>query len=148
MKYIATIALSAMLISSILLISGGTAFAQQGQMNQGTLAIITVDGLVGGLADVVSDGKNLSVEISTPYVPDPDKEFEAWLVDDKRGGSAYYLNLGTINENGTLNYNEHLMNPYTYTHLEITSEPKNDLDPRPDTSNIVGTTELVEPFGK
>ena len=148
MKYIKSVALLAILLSSVSLISGTSIFGQLAIPSERTLAIIGYDGLLFGLSEVETDGKNLSIEIATPFVPSEDQEFEAWLVDDKRGGSAYYLNLGAINENGTLNYNEHLINPITYTHLEITSEPANDLDPRPDTSNIVGTAELVPPFGK
>ncbi len=148
MEYIKSVALLAILLSSVSLISGTAIFGQLAIPSERTLAIIGYDGLFFGLSEVKTDGKNLSIEIATPFVPSEGKEFEAWLVDDKRGGSAYYLNLGALNENGTLNYNEHLINPNTYTHLEITSEPANDLDPRPDTSNIVGTAELVPPFGK
>ena len=148
MEYIKPVVFLVLLLGSISLISGSVIFGQLAIPSERTLAIIGYDGLLFGLSEVKTDGRNLSVEIATPFVPDEDKEFEAWLVDDKRGGSAYYLNLGALNENGTLNYNEHLMSPYTYTHLEITSEPANDLDPRPDTSNIVGTAELVPPFGK
>jgi hypothetical protein len=148
MEYIKPVVFLVLLLGSISLISGSVIFGQLAIPSERTLAIIGYDGLLFGLSEVKTDGRNLSVEVATPFVPDEDKEFEAWLVDDKRGGSAYYLNLGALNENGTLNYNEHLMSPYTYTHLEITSEPANDLDPRPDTSNIVGTAELVPPFGK
>ncbi len=147
MEYIKAIVLSALFMSSISLISG-TSFGQLAIPTERTLAIIGSDGLLFGLSEIETDGKNLSVEIATHFAPDEDQEFEAWFVDDKRGGSAYYLNLGAINENGTLNYNEHLINPLTYTHLEITSEPANDLDPRPATRNIVGTAELVPPFGR
>ena len=148
MEYIKSVALLAILLSSVSLISGTAIFGQLAIPSERTLAIIGSDGLLFGLSEIETDGKNLSVEIATHFAPDEDQEFEAWFVDDKRGGSAYYLNLGVLNENGTLNYNEHLMSPYTYTHLEITSEPAKDLDPRPDTSNIVGTAELVPPFGK
>jgi hypothetical protein len=148
MEYIKTIVFSALVLGSMSLISSTAIFGQLAIPSEQTLAIIGYDGLLFGLSEVKTDERNLSVEIATPFVPNEDTEFEAWLVDDKRGGSAYYLNLGVLNENGTLNYNEHLMSPYTYTHLEITSEPANDLDPRPDTSNIVGTAELVPPFGK
>lgn len=147
MKHITAIVLSVLFLSAISLISG-TVFGQLATPTERTHAIIGSDGLLFGLAEVKTDGKNLSVEIATPFAPGEDQELEAWLVDDKRGGSAYYLNLGAINENGTLNYNEHLINPVTYTHLEITSEPANDLDPRPATSNIVGTAELISPFGR
>ncbi|MGZ5509329.1 MAG: hypothetical protein ACXWFC_02495 [Nitrososphaeraceae archaeon] len=147
MEYIKAIVLSALFMISISLISG-TSFGQLAIPTERTLAIIGSDGLLFGLSEIETDEKNLSVEIATPFAPDEDQEFEAWFVDDKRGGSAYYLNLGAINENGTLNYNEHLINPLTYTHLEITSEPANDLDPRPATRNIVGTAELVPPFGR
>ena len=125
MEYIKAIVLSALILSSLSSISG-TSLGQLAIPTERTLAIIGSNGLLFGLSEIETDGKNLSVEISTAFAPDEDREFEAWLVDDKRGGSAYYLNLGAINENGTLNYNEHLMNPNTYTHLEITSEPAND----------------------
>ena len=147
MKNIKSIVLAALVLGSISLISG-TVYGQLASPTESTLAIVGSGGLLFGLAEISTDGKNLSVEVATPFAPDEGQEFEAWLVDDLRGGSAYYLNLGALNENGTLNYNEHLIAPVTYTHLEITSEPANDLDPRPDTSRIVGTAVLVSPFGR
>ncbi|MDX1373133.1 MAG: hypothetical protein R3321_11715, partial [Nitrososphaeraceae archaeon] len=75
-------------------------------------------------------------------------EFEAWLVDDSGPGSGYYLSLGAINEDGTLNFTGYLMNAYTYTHIQVTSEPENDLDPKAAWSNTVGITKLVPPFGQ
>lgn len=147
MKSIATFALLSLFVSSAFL-TAGNAFGQSGQIKQGTLAIVGYGGLVFGLANVESDGKNLSIKISTPYVPPKGEEFEAWLVDDSRRGSGYSLSLGAINEDGTLNYTGHLINAYTYTHIQITTEPKNDLDPKAAWSNTVGITKLVPPFGQ
>ena len=111
-----------------------------------TYVLMGFGGKVFGLAQVEADGRNLSVHISTPYVPSENREFEAWLIDDLRPGSGYYQSLGPITQNGTLSYENDLMNPYTFTHITVTSEPANDLDPRASTSNTQGILMLAPPF--
>ena len=54
--------------------------------------------------------------------------YEGWLVDD--GGSGYMLSLGEFSKNGTLTYNDQMVNPYTYTQFIVTEEPFEDPDPR------------------
>lgn len=147
MKYIQTIALSTLFMGMMSLL-GEYAFAQQPEPVEQTYALIGYGGIVFGLANVEVDGKHLSIDISTAYTPNANKEFEAWLVDDFFEGSGYSLSLGAINSNGTLKFDQNMMNPYTYTHLQVTSEPENDLDPLPAWSDTVGITMLVPPFGQ
>ena len=52
--------------------------------------------------------------------------FEGWLVD--AGGSEYKLSLGQFS-NGTLNFTQNMVNPYTYKNFEVTEEPSGDPDP-------------------
>ena len=71
--------------------------------------------------------------------------YEGWLVDD--GGSGYKLSLGEFLKNGTLTFNQHMVNPYTYTQFIVTEEPFEDADP-----NAVWcyrrNTVLQTPFGR
>ena len=59
--------------------------------------------------------------------PGEGKVFEGWFVDD--GGSGYKLSLGEFSKNGTLTFNEQMVNPYTYTQFIVTEEPFEDADP-------------------
>ena len=40
------------------------------------------------------------------------------------------------------------INAYTYTDLAVTVEPKDDLDPKPATSQQVGVAVFSSPYGK
>ena len=124
MEYTRISILSTLFLGFVPFISG-TVLGQQGPTVEQTYALVGFGGVIFGLAHVESDGKNLSVQISTPLVPSENREFEAWLLDDLRPGSEYYQSLGPINQNGTLNYDNFLMNPYTFTHIMVTSEPEN-----------------------
>ena len=84
----------------------------------------------------------------TDLVPHQDKVFEAWLVDGNYAASGYPLSLGQFIKDGTLSYNENLVNAYTYTDIAVTMEPKDDSDPKPSWSNQVGVYLLSPPFGK
>ena len=70
--------------------------------------------------------------------------FEGWLVDD--GGSGYKLSLGEFSKNGTLNFQEQMVNPYTYTQFIVTEEPFEDADPN--AAAATGGTQLQTPFGR
>ena len=59
--------------------------------------------------------------------PADGKVYEGWFVDD--GGSGYKLSLGEFSKNGTLTFNEQMVNPYTYTQFIVTEEPFEDADP-------------------
>lgn len=70
--------------------------------------------------------------------------YEGWLVDE--GGSGYELSLGRVGENGTLNFQQDMVNPYTYSQFIITEEPENDADPG--SADAKGGAELQSPFGQ
>ena len=70
--------------------------------------------------------------------------YEAWLQD--AGGSEYRLSLGQVMENGTIDFSQNMVNPFTYTIFFITEEPRNDVDPNPATA--IAGIELKAPFGQ
>ena len=70
----------------------------------------------------------LSVTANMSAEPTNGTVYEGWLVDD--GGSGYMLSLGEFSKNGTLTYNDQMVNPYTYTQFIVTEEPFEDPDPR------------------
>jgi hypothetical protein len=70
--------------------------------------------------------------------------YEGWLVDD--GGSGYKLSLGEFSKNGTLTYNDQMVNPYTYTQFIVTEEPFEDADPN--AASATAGTQLQIPFGR
>ena len=61
--------------------------------------------------------------------PGEGKVYEAWLED--AGGSGYRLSLGQVPENGTIQFSQNMVNPFTYTIFYISEEPENDADPNP-----------------
>jgi hypothetical protein len=75
--------------------------------------------------------------------PKQDKVFEGWMVD--AGGSNYKLSLGQFTD-GTLQFAEKLVNPYTYKQFIVTEEPANDKDPN--AADTYGGVELPIPYGQ
>jgi hypothetical protein len=69
--------------------------------------------------------------------------FEGWLVD--AGGSEYKLSLGQF-RNGTLDFSQYMVNPYTYKNFEVTEEPAED--PDPNAADSIAGFELPSPFGR
>lgn len=111
--------------------------------------LVGYGGQLFGLVDISTNGRTTEVNIATDFLPPPGKVFEAWLVDGGGGASGYPLSLGQLfTSSGTLKYDEHLVNAYTYTDLIITVEPVNDLDPGGAWSQTVGAYLLASPFGK
>jgi hypothetical protein len=84
----------------------------------------------------------VTANMSTP--PTDGKVYEGWFVDD--GGSGYKLSLGEFAKNGTLTFNNQLVNPYTYTQFIVTEEPFEDADPN--AAAATGGTQLQAPFGR
>ena len=113
-----------------------------------TYVIVGWGGKTIGLANIISDGHQTTINLSTPYIPPQGKTFEAWLVDGNYGASGYPLSLGQFDEKGILRYKANLVNTYTYTDLAVTVEPKDDLDPKPATSDQVGVAVFSSPYGK
>jgi hypothetical protein len=96
-----------------------------------------------GTISVDSDGNETRIVADLNESPGEGKAFEGWLVD--AGGSGYKLSLGQFS-NGTLNFTQNMINPYTYKNFEVTEEPDNDLDPNA-ASSMAGF-ELDVPFGQ
>ena len=96
-----------------------------------------------GTVSIDSTGRRTNVTADLTASPNEGKVFEGWLVD--AGGSGYKLSLGQF-RNGTLNFSEYMVNPYTYKNFEITEEPSEDTDPNA-AASIAGF-ELKTPFGR
>ena len=113
-----------------------------------TGVVVGYGGQPFGVADISTNGRTTEVAIATDFLPPPGKVFEAWLVDGGGGASGYPLSLGQLFSSGTLKFDEHLVNAYTYSDLIITVEPANDLDPGGAWSQTVGAYLLASPFGQ
>jgi hypothetical protein len=96
-----------------------------------------------GTVSIDSTGRRTNVSSELNASPGEGNVFEGWLVD--AGGSGYKLSLGQF-RNGTLNYSEYLVNPYTYKNFEITEEPAED--PDPNAADSIAGFELQNPFGQ
>lgn len=113
-----------------------------------TGVLVGYGGQLFGLVDISTNGRTTEVNIASNFLPPPGKVFEAWIVDGGGGASGYPLSLGQLFSSGTLRFNEHMVNAYTYTDLVITLEPANDLDPGGAWSQTVAAYLLAPPFGK
>jgi hypothetical protein len=96
-----------------------------------------------GTVSIDSTGRRTNVSSELNASPGEGNVFEGWLVD--AGGSGYKLSLGQF-RNGTLDYSEYLVNPYTYKNFEITEEPAED--PDPNAADSIAGFELQNPFGQ
>ena len=56
------------------------------------------------------------------------------------------VSLGEFLKNGQLTFNQHMVNPYTYTQFIVTEEPFEDADPN--AAGATGGTQLQTPFGR
>ena len=77
-------------------------------------------------------------------LPKEGKVFEGWLED--AGGSDYKLSVGEFSKNGTLDFTDTMVNPYTYTQFLVTEEPFED--PDPNAASVIAGADLVSPFGQ
>jgi hypothetical protein len=127
--------------------SNQIAVAQEGMGSQQGV-LIGYGGQTFGVVNVASNGHTTRVDAVTDLVPNPDMVFEAWLVDGNYAASGYPLSLGQFIKDGTLQFDENLVNSNTYTDIMVTMEPRNDLDPKPAWSNAVGAYYLAPPFAK
>jgi hypothetical protein len=96
-----------------------------------------------GTITIGSDGHRTNVTADLTASPNEGNVFEGWLVD--AGGSGYKLSLGQF-RNGTLNFSEYMVNPYTYKNFELTEEPSED--PDPNAAESIAGYELQNPFGR
>ena len=92
-------------------------------------------------------GHVLSVTANMSSQPTNGTVYEGWLVDD--GGSGYKLSLGEFSKNGTLTYQDQMVNPYTYNQFIVTEEPFEDPDPKgadATAGTTSGTIRSLNPF--
>src|ERR671910_3462489 len=114
--------------------SGDITAASEGQPFGGeTMGTVSID----------STGRRTNVSADLNAAPDEGNVFEGWLVD--AGGSGYKLSLGQF-RNGTLDFSQYMVNPYTYKNFEVTEEPAED--PDPNAADSVAGFEIQDPFGK
>ena len=97
-----------------------------------------------GTLTVTPEEHLVSIVANLSAPPADGKVFEGWLVDS--GGSEYKLSLGEFQKNGTLQYKETLVNPYSYTQFIVTEEPFEDNDPN--AAAAFAGAELQTPFGQ
>ncbi len=90
----------ALLVMSSVLVKAYAQSAQTKPIKCQTGALIGYGGTIFGLADVCTNGNLIDVDITTNYIPQPGKVFEAWLVDDLSKGSDYALSMGKILNSG------------------------------------------------
>jgi hypothetical protein len=96
-----------------------------------------------GTITVDSDGRRTNVTANVNASPNEGNVYEGWLVDAE--GSGYRLSLGQF-RNGTLDFSQYMVNPYTYKNFELTEEPAED--PDPNAAESIAGFELQTPFGR
>ncbi len=96
-----------------------------------------------GTITVDSDGRRTNVSADMNTSPNEGNVYEGWLVDAE--GSGYKLSLGQF-RNGTLDFSQYMVNPYTYKNFELTEEPAED--PDPNAAESIAGYELKTPFGR
>jgi hypothetical protein len=96
-----------------------------------------------GTVTVDSDGRRTNVSADINASPNEGNVYEGRLVDAE--GSGYKLSLGQF-RNGTLDFSQYMVNPYTYKNFELTEEPAED--PDPNAAESIAGFELQTPFGR
>jgi hypothetical protein len=96
-----------------------------------------------GTVNIDTTGRRTIVSADINDTPEEGNVFEGWLVDT--GGSGYKLSLGQF-RNGTLDFSQYMVNPYTYNNFEVTEEPAEDADPI--AADSIAGFELQDPFGQ
>jgi hypothetical protein len=96
-----------------------------------------------GTITIDSDGRRTNVSADINASPNEGNVYEGWLVDAE--GSGYKLSLGQF-RNGTLDFSQYMVNPYTYKNFELTEEPAED--PDPNAAESIAGYELQDPFGR
>jgi hypothetical protein len=94
-----------------------------------------------GTVSIDTTGRRTIVSADINDMPGEGNVFEGWLVDT--GGSGYKLSLGQFRD-GTLDFSQYMVNPYTYDNFEITEEPAED--PDPNAADSIAGFELQDPF--
>ena len=141
-----SLSLSIAILLSVGIIST-TVFAQQTSLD---LTSPTITELYGGDKKgtlYLNVQNNTLIATSQINEPPPTEEqvYEGWF-EDRGDASGYSLSVGQFNQNNTLNVNQTMVNPYTYTIFYVTTEPRDDFDLKP--ANILAATKLPIPFGQ
>ena len=95
-----------------------------------------------GTISITPEGHIVHLLANISAQPSSGKVYEGWFVD--AGGSGYKLSLGEFGKNGTLQFNQQMVNPYTYTQFIVTEEPFEDADPN--AAGAIGGAQLQAPF--
>src|SRR5215212_8066558 len=98
-----------------------------------------------GTVSIDSTGNRTNVSADINDSPGEGNVFEGWLVDAGTGASGYRLSLGQFRD-GTLDFSQYMVNPYTYNNFEVTEEPAED--PDPNAADSIAGFELQDPFGQ
>jgi hypothetical protein len=125
-----SLSITILLLSIGLIITPITVFTQQTSLD---LTSPTITELYGGdkKGTLYLNVQNNTV-IATDQMNEPPTEeqvYEGWF-EDRGDASGYSLSVGKFNQNNTLNVNQTMVNPYTYTIFYVTTEPKDDIDPK------------------
>ena len=138
---------------SIVILTGGIlTISLQGQMadaQQMSGAITAAEagepfgGQEMGTVNIDSTGRRTNISADLNDSPGEGNIFEGWLVDT--GASGYKLSLGQF-RNGTLDFSQYMVNPYTYNNFEVTAEPAED--PDPNAADSIAGFQLQDPFGQ
>ena len=99
-------------------------------------------GDVVGRYEIEVRNHRVEIEAVVFSAPPQGHVFEGWLVDMETG---YKLSLGQLRRS-SLEFEQRMVNPWTYGVLVITVEPSGDLDPNPVAP--VGGAWLPAPFGQ
>ena len=136
-------------LSIVLVLSMGISHAVFAQSTSLDLTTPTADKISGGDKKgtlALNTQNNTVTGTATMYEPAAEgKVYEGWF-EDKGDASGYSLSQGKFDENDTLNINQTMVNPYTYSVFYVTAEPVDDPDPNP--SSVVVGVELPTPFGQ
>jgi len=136
-------------LSIVLVLSMGISHAVFAQSTSLELTTPTADKISGGDKKgtlALNTQNNTVTGTATMYEPAAEgKVYEGWF-EDKGDASGYSLSQGKFDENDTLNINQTMVNPYTYSVFYVTAEPVDDPDPNP--SSVVVGVELPTPFGQ
>ena len=95
-----------------------------------------------GTISITPEGHIVHLLANMSAPPSSGKVYEGWLVD--AGGSGYKLSVGEFGKNGTLQFDQQMVNPYTYTQFIVTEEPFEDADPN--AADVIGGAQLQAPF--
>ena len=136
-------------LSIVLVLSMGISHAVFAQSTSLELTTPTADKISGGDKKgtlALNTQNNTVTGTATMYEPAAEgKVYEGWF-EDKGDASGYSLSQCKFDENDTLNINQTMVNPYTYSVFYVTAEPADDPDPNP--SSVVVGVELPSPFGQ